>query len=225
LLPVKIEAIIRNSPIAYLPWGALEFHGQHNPIGLDSHKAYHLCVDLAKVCGGLVFPPMNVASNLISSYPGVNFPRHSIEFSEALVTRICEEYLDQLAAQGFKIIVLLSGHAGQPHLNNLFKTSEKFNKKYAKNYCWALAEFEIIPEDLLKANHSGEGETSLELHYEGSLVNLGNLPHNRKTTLEEDAVSGQDPRNASAELGQKIAHTFVTNAFKKMEDLKGIFIR
>ena len=46
--PIQIEAIQKKTPIAYLPWGALEYHGNHNPTGLDSIKAFHLCTDLAK---------------------------------------------------------------------------------------------------------------------------------------------------------------------------------
>ena len=58
LRPNQIENICLKSPIAYLPWGALEYHGNHNPIGLDGIKAYGLCIDLAKKAGGIVLPPV-----------------------------------------------------------------------------------------------------------------------------------------------------------------------
>lgn len=219
MLPGRIEAILDEKPIAYLPWGALEFHGSHNPTGLDTHKAHHLCIDLAKVFGGLVLPPISIAANLIKSYPGVDFPKHSIEFSEKLIRNICEEYLEQLVAQEFKIIIVLSGHAGQPHLQILYDVAEKFNKKYKDRYFWALAEFDILPDELLEANHSALGETSLQLFYEPDTVDLESLPKDREITLEHDAVSGKDPRLSSAEHGAKIANTFVVNASKKLEAL------
>ncbi len=219
MLPVDIEAILENRPIAYLPWGALEYHGNHNPTGLDTHKAHHLCIDLAKVCGGLVFPPISMAANLIKSYPGVDFPKHSIEFSEKLIRDICEEYLEQLAAQEFKIIVILSGHAGQPHLQILKDVAEKSNRKHNDIHFWALAEFDILPDELLVANHSALGETSIQLFYEAGTVNMDSLPKNREITLERDAVSGKDPRPSSAGHGKKIANTFVVNTSKKLEVL------
>ena len=66
--PSEIEAIQEKTPIAYLPWGAIEYHGSHNPTGLDSIKAFHMCADLAKETGGLVLPAINLAANLIKSY-------------------------------------------------------------------------------------------------------------------------------------------------------------
>ncbi len=216
LRPVQIEAIQKDRPIAYLPWGAIEYHGNHNPTGLDSHKAHHLCVDLAKEVGGLVFPSINLAANLIKSYPGVDFPKHSIEFSEKLIQLICQEYFKQLAVQDFKIIVLLSGHAGEPHLQILRDVAKKFNKEYPEKHFWTLAEFDVLPDNLLVANHSALGETSLQLHYQPKTVDLESLPKDREITLEIDAVSGDDPRPSTAAHGEKIARTFVKNASAKI---------
>jgi creatinine amidohydrolase len=220
LRPKQIETIQKKTPIAYLPWGAIEYHGNHNPTGLDSIKALNLCTDLAKENGGLVMPVINLAANLIKSYPGVNFPKHSIEFSEKLIKLICEEYLEQLVQQGFKIVVLLSGHAGEPHQNILKKVAKEFNEKYHDNYFWAFAEFDILPDDLLVANHSALGETSLQLYYAPTTVDLDSLPKNRAISLELDAVSGKDPRKATKELGEKIVKTYLKNASLKLEELK-----
>jgi len=222
--PEQIESITKGRPIAYLPWGAIEYHGNHNPTGLDTHKAYHLCTDLAKVNGGVVFPPISLAANLIKSYPGVDFPKHSLEFSEKLIKLICEEYFEQLAEQDFEIIILLSGHAGEPHLQILRDVADQFNKKYPEKYFWTLAEFDVLPDDLLVANHSALGETSLQLYYEPATVDLGSLPKDREITLEIDAVSGDDPRPSTATHGEKIAQTFLKNASKRIEELKEKFL-
>ncbi len=217
--PTEIEAILENNPIVFLPWGALEYHGQHNPIGLDSIKAHHLCIDLAKQVGGLVMPAVNLAANLIKSYPGHGFKKHSIEFSEQLIKTICEEYLGQLAEQDVKIIVLLSGHAGEPHLQILKDVAAEFNKKNPDKFCWTFAEFEIVPDSLLVANHSALGETSLQLHYAENTVDLSVLPKDRPITLQLDAVSGEDPRSATASKGGQIAKVFVENATIEIQRL------
>ena len=219
LRPIQIENICNKTPIAYIPWGALEYHGKHNPIGLDSIKAHGLCVDLAKKTGGIVLPPVYQAANLISSYPSVNFPKHSIEFSEELIRLTCKEYFEQLAKQDFKIIVLLTGHSGEPHMQILKDVAAEFNNKQTNKYFWALAEFDVLPEELLVANHSAIGETSLQLLYDESLVDLDSLPKDRDISLKVDAVSGDDPRPSTKALGKKIAETFVTNATNKLEIL------
>jgi len=217
--PGQIEAIQEKRPIAYLPWGAIEYHGNHNPTGLDSIKAFHMCADLAREMGGLVLPAVHFAANLISSYPGVNFPKHSLEFSEKLIKLICEEYLEQLVAQDFKIIVLLSGHAGEPHLEILRTVAKEFNQKYSDRYFWTLAEFDVVPDDLLVANHSALGETSLQLYYAPETVDLETLPNDRSISLDLDAVSGEDPRPSTKELGEKIVNVYLKNASIKMEEL------
>ncbi len=217
--PKQIEEILIERPIAYLPWGAIEYHGNHNPTGLDTIKAFHLCIDLAKKVGGLVLPPISLAANLIKSYPGVNFPKHSLEFSEKLIRSICQEYFEQLVEQEFKIVVLLSGHAGEPHLQILRDVADEFNKKYPNNYFWALAEFDVLPDDLLVANHSALGETSLQLYYAAETVDLESLPKDREISLEIDAVSGDDPRPSNSIRGKKIADTFVKNASEKLSIL------
>ncbi len=217
--PVQIEAILKERAIAYIPWGAIEYHGNHNPTGLDTIKAFHMCIDLAKGVGGLVMPPISAAANLIKSYPGVNFPKHSIEFSEKLIRLFCEEYFEQLAEQGFKIIVLLSGHAGEPHLQILRDVAGEFNQKYLEKHFWSLAEFDVLPDDLLVANHSALGETSLQLYYAPDTVDLDSLPKDTEIKLEIDAVSGEDPRPSTAAHGEKIAKAFVKNASKKLSIL------
>ena len=222
--PKQIEAIQEKTPIAYLPWGAIEYHGNHNPTGLDSIKAYNMCVDLAKENGGLILPVINMAANLIKSYPGVNFPKHSIEFSEKLIRLICEEYFEQLVQQDFKIIILLSGHAGEPHQNILKTVAKEFNERYPKIHFWAFAEFDILPDNLLVANHSALGETSLQLYYAPETVDMDALPKNRPITLEIDAVSGEDPRLATKELGGKIVKTYLKNSSIIIEGLKQKFL-
>tara|TARA_R110001592_G_scaffold363111_1_gene680527 strand:+ start:3889 stop:4614 length:726 start_codon:yes stop_codon:yes gene_type:complete len=222
--PKEIEAILQQRPIAYLPWGAIEYHGSHNPTGLDSIKASHMCMDLAKIIGGLVLPVINLAANLISSYSGVNFPKHSLEFSEKLVRMLCEEYFEQLVIQDFKIIVLLSGHAGEPHLEILRTVAKEFNLKYGDRYFWVFAEFDVVPDDLLVANHSALGETSLQLYYAPKTVALDTLPNDRAISLEIDAISGEDPRSSTKELGEKIVKTFLNNASQRIEELIQIYI-
>jgi len=222
--PAQIESITHSHPIAYLPWGALEYHGVHNPTGLDSIKAYGMATDLAKQVGGVVFPVVHAAANLISSYPLCDFKKHSIEFSEELIRMMCREYLEQLFKQEYKIIVLLTGHAGEPHIDILKEIAQEFNTKYTGKYVWAIAEFDVVPDDVLVANHSAIGETALQLHYAPETVALGLLPQNGDITLEEHAVSGEDPRPASAKMGEDILKAFLKNAGLKMNTLIGEFI-
>ncbi|NUM68336.1 creatininase family protein [candidate division KSB1 bacterium] len=109
LRPAQIAAIRARTPIAYLPWGALEWHSYHAPIGLDGIKAHGLCEALAKETGGVVLPAVYVGTDTIKPYKGFH---HTIEHNAETVTKLCLEFLQQLADEDFKVIVLVTGHYG-----------------------------------------------------------------------------------------------------------------
>ena len=46
--PSEIEEMIKTKPIAFIPFGALEWHGKHNILGVDSIKATEICRRAAK---------------------------------------------------------------------------------------------------------------------------------------------------------------------------------
>ena len=217
--PDEIESVQAFRSIAYIPWGALEYHSYHNPVGLDGIKAYNMCIDLAKQVGGVVIPPIYQAANLIKSYPGVDFPKHSIEFSEGLIDMTCREYFEQLVQNDFKIIVLLIGHAGEPHIDILKRVAEDFNKKYPDCHFWAFAEFDILDDNMLTANHSALGETSLQLYYAPETVALERLPQDREITLVQDGIAGRDPRPSTKAFGKELVDAFLTESSRRLNIL------
>ena len=126
LMPTEIETIFVAHPIAYLPWGALEYHGKHAAIGLDGLKAHGLCVALAKAAGGLVLPPLYVAANTIKTAPGLAHDRHSLNFSEAVLRTLAREHFAQLADEKFRVVFTLCGHVGQPHYDIIKDEARQF---------------------------------------------------------------------------------------------------
>jgi len=55
LLPHEMEEIMKDKPIAYLPFGTLEWHGLHLALGNDAVKACELCLRVAQRAGALLF--------------------------------------------------------------------------------------------------------------------------------------------------------------------------
>jgi len=53
------------APICYLPLGSMEWHGEHNAVGLDALKVHAVCIKAAKLSGGVVVLPMYWATGLI----------------------------------------------------------------------------------------------------------------------------------------------------------------
>lgn len=213
LLPTELEAITAARPIAYLPWGALEYHGRHAAVGLDGLKAHGLCVALAQAAGGLVLPPVYVAANTIKTAPDLNFPRHSLDFSEDLLRQLARAHFDQLADEGFKVVFTLCGHVGQPHYDIIKAEAAAANERHgARTTFIATSETDLLPPDLVKVNHAALGEVSFLMHVAPDCVDLSRLPPDRPTTLADDAVWGEDPRTATAELGARFTAAFVAAA-------------
>lgn len=212
LMPAEIEAIFVRHPVAYLPWGALEYHGTHAAVGLDGLKAHGLCCALAARAGGLVLPPVYIAANTIKRVPDLPHRRHSLDFKETTLRTLVAEHLDQLADEQFRVIFILCGHVGQPHYDIIKDEARQFNERQSAVRAIATSETDLVSPDLVIVNHAALGEISLLMHTHPGCVDLRRLPSDREPTLAQDAVWGPDPRTASAEKGRLYTEAFVKSA-------------
>jgi creatinine amidohydrolase len=215
LRPAQIEAIRKQAPIAYLPWGALEWHSYHAPIGLDGIKANGLCEALAQETGGVVLPPVYIGTDTIKPYKGFH---HTIDHSAETVTKLCLEFLTQLADESFKVIVLVTGHYGGGHVDAIQKAAAEFAASHPEIGLWAFPDSEPL-EGAYPKNHAARGETSFQLLFKPELVDLTLLPPDRETTLDDDGVWGEDPRKASTAEGAQMLKVFLENAVPKIRKL------
>ncbi|MBW7970176.1 creatininase family protein [Bradyrhizobium sp. BR 10289] len=102
------EAIAGGARTAILPLGAIEQHGPHLPLSVDSDHADALALRIAERLGAaLVLPTVRVG-----------YSPHHLGFSGTLSVRastleaICMDYCSSVAAHGFTRVVLFSGHIG-----------------------------------------------------------------------------------------------------------------
>lgn len=102
------EAIAAGARTAILPLGAIEQHGPHLPLSVDSDHADALALRVAERLGtALILPTVRVG-----------YSPHHLGFSGTLSVRpstleaICLDYCSNLAAHGFTRVVLFSGHIG-----------------------------------------------------------------------------------------------------------------
>ncbi|MHB9027618.1 MAG: creatininase family protein, partial [Candidatus Latescibacterota bacterium] len=59
LLPHEFRKRLADKPLAYIPLGTLEWHGEHLPIGSDALQSEGLMVECARRYGGTVLPPLH----------------------------------------------------------------------------------------------------------------------------------------------------------------------
>lgn len=205
LRPAQIEAIRERTPVAYLPWGALEWHSYHAPVGLDGMQAHGQCRALAAATGGVVLPPVYVGTDTIKPYKG--FP-HTVEHQAGTVRALCREFLEGLADEAFRVIVVVTGHCGGGHVDALRETVEAFTEEHDDVGVWLVPSFEPM-QDTYPSNHAARGETSFQLHFDPDLVDLSLLPADRAATLDDDGVWGENPRTASADEGATMLALFL----------------
>ena len=215
LRPVQIEAIRDQTPIAYLPWGAIEWHSYHNPIGLDGLKAHGLCAALARETGGVVLPPFYIGTDTIKPFKGF---QHTFEHRYETVVTLMTEVLDQLVDEQFKVIVLLTGHYGGGQVKALQEICTRFAEVHPEIGLWGLPDSEPL-EGRWPANHAAHGETSFLMHFDPDTVDLDQLPADRVATLDDDGVWGDDPRQASADAGSQMTRDFVEHAVPRIREL------
>lgn len=217
--PQQIAEIMSAAPVAYLPWGAIEWHSYHNPVGLDGFIAEAQCRALARRNGGLVLPVVFVGTDTIKTLKGF---KYTIEHRAETVANLCREYCEQLRDEGFRVVVLVTGHAGGGHTDALSGAMETFaaeNPDVGTVFC---SSFEPI-KDRYPMNHAAEGETSLQMVVAKDLVDLSLIPDGDAPTLDEDGVWGKDPRHATVELGAAILTAFVDEVSPMIQEaLPGI---
>ena len=111
LRPSAIEAAMDRCPTLYMPMGTIEWHGRHNWVGLDAVKARELCVRAARKGGGLVAPA------LYGGIGGLPEPHTFVmEAEDELHSVHLRPWLEkaclEAVRQGFKAIIMLTGHYG-----------------------------------------------------------------------------------------------------------------
>ncbi|MCX6362158.1 MAG: creatininase family protein [Armatimonadetes bacterium] len=197
LRPREIEAAMKACPTLYMPIGTVEWHGVHNVVGLDAVKAHHLCVRAARQGGGLVAPALfGGVGGLDEPHTFVMEPENDIHsvLLRAWLDRLCRE----AARQGFKAIIILTGHYGAAQQMVVRGTAVQAGRALGIPVL-GTPEYVLALDAGYMGDHAAWGETSLMMHLDPAsvdLTRLGEPPHK--------GVGGRDPREATAEEGRRI---------------------
>jgi creatinine amidohydrolase len=203
LHPKEIAEAVRAAPLAYVPIGTLEFHGDHLPFGVDSFEAHGLCLRAAERSGGVVLPPVYLASGCL------DLP-FTLTFEPELVGAWVRAAVGQLARRGFRAVVVLTGH-GPLDLNHLLKrVCAEAEAEHPQLAAYALCWLELNAARLTEpetgeptaVDHAARVETSWMLALEPELVRLERLADDPEAT--QVGIYGRNPRfTASAEFGEQ----------------------
>jgi creatinine amidohydrolase len=102
-----------------LPFGILEKHGPHLPLGNDLINARYATLQAANQEYAVVFPEYYFGQIFEAKHePG------TIAYSADLQLRLLQETTDEMARNGCKKVIIVNGHGGNEHLLPFFAQSE-----------------------------------------------------------------------------------------------------
>lgn len=210
LLPHEFRQRLADKPIAYLPMGTLEWHGEHLPLGSDAFQSEALMRMCAQELGGIVMPPIHLGPDGAVLMPDGQLlhgmdrsdsttPHRRLEGSAYWVSSgffklLIDEILTQLKRAGFKA-VFADGHGPSrwSWVDDLPSRERRFGLKL----------FGVTPDikDVWPSmmDHAAHNETSIMLAVRPDLVDMSHLPAD--PTVWPQGVKGADPRQATAEYG------------------------
>jgi creatinine amidohydrolase len=191
LRPEQLEAIVAAAPIAYVPWGALEWHGPHLPFGLDGFTAEGVAERIARRTGGVLLPT--------TWWPITALPhRFSLSVHSDVIQALWDGIFAELARAGFRLVVLLSGHYAQGHELVLMDAAEHAIAAHGL-LVLAVPPLALVDEEML--DHAAHWETALLLALRPRLVDLDALDGEALQPAKH-AVLGGDPRRATVGQGE-----------------------
>lgn len=211
LLPHQFRLRLAECPVAYLPLGTLEWHGEHLPLGSDAIISHGLMIKAAEKLGGIVMPPIYMGPDRSqlqlngSQLQGmdtadVTTPHRQLDgscywVSEGLFMSLIDNIIEQLKRAGFKV-VFADGHGPSRNswVNHLIEREVRFGLRLLG-----------VTKDFRQSwqsqmDHAAENETSLVMALRPDLVDLSQLPEDK--SVWPQGVGGSDPRQANAIAGQ-----------------------
>jgi creatinine amidohydrolase len=205
LRPGQLEKALRVFPVVYVPFGLIEWHGRHLPLGNDALKAHGILVKAAEQFGGVVYPPVYFHNG----------------FPQELLVPVLTSLFQRLKRTGVRVILGVSGHNVQGQIDMIDKALAPVvaDKTVAGMGLWEIT-LSRGPES--GTDHAAKWETSNMMFLYPNLVDMsalgdGPLAPNMKPP---DGIGGLDPRKyASAEVGRRNIELAAQAIGKKAREL------
>jgi creatinine amidohydrolase len=176
-----------------LPFGILEKHGPHLPLGTDLINVRYAALQAASQEYVVVFPEYYFGQIFEAKHePG------TIAYSADLQLRLLQETTDEMARNGCKKVIIVNGHGGNEHLLPFFAQSQLVSPHDYVVY--VMAGGRSRPGGPAKKSsgvdyHAGENETSNTIVSRPDLVHLDrgkseSGADQKRLNLPEDLYTG-----------------------------------
>src|ERR1700678_4208491 len=157
--PDFVTAIHQSQGTCVLPFGILEKHGPHLPLGTDLLDVRFAALNAVKQEYAVVFPEYYFGQIFeAQQQPG------TVAYSLATQLTLLQETVKEMARNGCKKVVIVNGHGGNESLLPLFAQAQLANPRADVVYVFGLPQRDAPGRPAMKTTmdmHAGETETSL----------------------------------------------------------------
>jgi creatinine amidohydrolase len=163
------EAIGKAQGTCLLPFGILEKHGPHLPLGTDLLNVRYVSEHAAQQEFVVIFPQYFAGQIFEARHePG------TIAYSAEMQLRLLQETTDEMARNGCKKVVIVNGHGGNEHLLPFFAQSQLEKRHdYVVYVQWGHEATKKVGAEKTGPDwHAGETETSNVLETHPDLVHM-----------------------------------------------------
>ncbi len=228
LRPEEFMERINHFPVAYLPLGTLEWHGQHLPLGADGLQSKGVFKRLAGEIGGIVLPMLFLGpDSVVHKDNHVFYGMDHYSFDEScpqqlegsayyiddeLFCRVLDTIMSNLARAGFKVVI---GHGHGPSTTTFGNRKQIFEQEYGL-LTFNLWELGFTGDEGIQTDHAAENETSLVMALRPELTDIGKLSFHDTPV----GVWGKDPRQtASASLGEELIQKNMERVSQRIQSI------
>jgi creatinine amidohydrolase len=172
--PDFVQAIHQSQGVCVLPFGIIEKHGPHLPLGTDLLDVRFAVTNAVKQEYAVVFPEYYFGQIFEArQQPG------TVAYSLSTQLTLLQETVQEMARNGCKKVVIVNGHGGNESLLPLFAQAQLASPRDYVVYVFGLPNKNVPGRPALKSMmdmHAGETETSLMLVARPDLVHVDRAP-------------------------------------------------
>ncbi len=168
--PDFIQAVHQSQGVCVLPFGIIEKHGPHLPLGTDLLDVRFAVMNAVQQEYAVVFPEYYFGQIFeAQQQPG------TIAYSLTTQLTLLQETVKEMARNGCKKVVIVNGHGGNESLLPLFGQAQLASPRDYVVYVFGLPNQNVTGRPKLKSKndmHAGETETSNMLVARPDLVHM-----------------------------------------------------
>lgn len=242
----------KEHPVAYIPYGHAEAHGNYNALGMDWYSADMICQRLAERFGGICAPGLMFHTD---EEPYMNWGVNCCGMGEQFCSGISNSlflhnvlyHIRLVDARGFKAALLISGHAVPGMSDDVNRLIEYYKMKTGSPIQVEFCDYPDYSEDDFKRvseqkppkfhHHAGFAETALLMALKPELAHPELLGTETKYPEAGGGVPGkfdaycapsgfcktEDGMLPTREYGEKLADVYVTDLGKRAAELLGAY--